>query len=93
MGQKIRVFRKREKREVVVLSEGNVKFSGEGQISSARVENNQENNWTSRLLFDSEGVIGTPIYPTGRARAQDLDWGNQIYQKGRSNSEWPQSKK
>ena len=75
-GQKIRVFRKREKREVMVLSEGNVKFSGDGQISGARSENNQENNWTSRLLFDSEGVIGTPIYPTGRAWVEEtcLAW-------------------
>ena len=70
-GQKNRVFHKRKKREVMVLSESNVKFSGDGQISGARGEHNQGNNWTSRLFFDSEEVVGTPIYPTGRAWAKE----------------------
>ena len=70
--QKIRVFRKHENQEVMLLSEDNVKFRGDGQISGANGEDSQESNWTSLLLFDPECVVGTPIHPTGMAWSKEI---------------------
>jgi len=62
----IRVYRHRVTREVIALSEADVKFAADGFVASTE-HGPQEGGWVASLTEDDRGVTGTPISPAGVA--------------------------
>jgi len=70
--QKVRAFRNRISREVMVLSDEGVRYRGDGQLDGTGGVFDQETGWTSRLMMEKDRVTGTPIHPTGIALNNEI---------------------
>jgi len=66
---RIRVFRHRETKVVLALSEDGVEYRPDGQVGRRR---DADEGWTARLAVDETGAVGCPILPTGRAVQKEV---------------------
>jgi hypothetical protein len=69
MYYRIRVFRHRETRVVLALSEDGVAYRADGQIDR---HGDAAGGWTARLTVDESSAIGYPLLPTGRAVQREV---------------------
>ncbi|MBI4977759.1 MAG: DUF5596 domain-containing protein [Spirochaetes bacterium] len=63
----VRMFRHAATGETLMLSEPEIKYTGDGFIDSIAGHEDKEHGWISSLDYDGEHIIGNPILPTGRA--------------------------
>ncbi len=66
---RLRVFRHRETRVVLALSEDGVRYRADGQVDR---DENAAGGWTARLAVAESGAVGCPILPTGRAAQKEV---------------------
>ncbi len=69
---KLRAFRNRATREVIVLADEGVTYRGDGELDGTGGVHDPDTAWTSRLLMDQKQVTGTPIHPTGIALSEEI---------------------
>lgn len=59
----VRVYRHVDTSQVIALSEGNVRYGDDGQLS----RKDAATDWTARLSETPREVVGNPIFPSGHA--------------------------
>ena len=70
--QQFRAFRHLENRKIILLAEAGREFRGDGQINGTGGVSDPVHGWTSRLVIDSDFIIGTHIDPVGVAKSEEI---------------------
>ncbi|MEK7396552.1 MAG: acyltransferase domain-containing protein [Candidatus Poribacteria bacterium] len=72
LGYRLKAFRNRLTRKVIVLAYEGITYRKDGQLDGTGEIYDPENRWTSRLLLDQDKVTGTPIHPNGFALCEEV---------------------
>jgi len=72
LGYRLKAFRNRLTRKVIVIADEGIKYRKDGQVDGTGEIYDMENGWVSRFVLNQNKVTGTPIHPNGYALSEEV---------------------